>query len=119
MRERFCLLIITMSLPSYTFTPQKQKLLESVLPKDKIQEHLTWLKEFISQDTAYTYERILKYLNDNMNYLNQKTLLELLIEVIDFQKRKGFIKEIEFYPIMEVARIWKLESVLIQNLRKK
>ena len=119
MRERFRLLLITMSLPGHLFTSQDQKSLETVLPKDKIKEHLDWLRDFIKQDKIYAYERILKYLNDNMNYLNQKTLLKLLIEVANFQKQKGFMKEIEFYPIMEVAKIWKLEHQLIQNLKRK
>lgn len=119
MRERFRLLLIIMSLPVHVFASQKQKLLETILPKDKAQEHLNWIIEFIGHDRTQTYEKILKYLNDNMNYLNQKSLLNLLIEVITFQKEKGFMRETEFYPIMEVAKIWKLELRLIQNLKRK
>ena len=118
MHERFCLLLVVIGLPAYTLSTQDYKLLKSTFLKDKSQEHLTWLENFIAEDSACAYERITKYLDDNMNYLNRNNLLEILVDITDFQSQKGFIRELEFYAIMEVAKIWKLESTLIQSLKK-
>ena len=62
------------------------------------------------------HQRSLKYLYDHMHYLDRDMLLQLLKKGLKFHKQKGFITELEFYTLIEVAKIWQLETLFIQKL---
>ncbi len=116
MKERLYLLLIAISLSSYGITDQEKTLLQTIFLKDTKSKNQIWVSKFMAQNIFTAYQRSLKYLYDHMHYLNRDMLLQLLNKSLKFHKQKGFITELEFYTLIEVAKVWQLESVFIQEL---
>lgn len=95
----------------------EQKILQETAQQINALEELKWVKEFILQDDLSAFDRARGYFNSVVGEFSKEEKLDIIRQIWDANRSKGYVSEIEATSLLKIAKDWGVQSEFISYVR--
>ncbi|WP_448528991.1 hypothetical protein [Raineya sp.] len=95
----------------------EQKILKETADQISGTEELQWVNEFILQDDLSAFDRARGFFNTVIGEFSKEQRLEIIRQIWDANRSKGYVSEIEATSLLKIAKDWGVQSDFIAYVR--
>lgn len=115
--KRVLLLLKSIIFNYHGLEESEQKILQETAQQINGLEELQWVKEFILQDDLSAFDRARGYFNSVVGEFSKEEKLDIIRQIWDANRTKGYVSEIEATSLLKIAKDWGVQSEFISYVR--
>ncbi|PKQ67457.1 hypothetical protein Rain11_2010 [Raineya orbicola] len=95
----------------------EQKILKETAEQINGTEELHWVNQFILEDDLSAFDRARGFFNTIIGEFSKEQRLEIIRQIWDANRSKGYVSEIEATSLLKIAKDWGIQSDFIAYVR--